>query len=139
MLLVSISLKPRPLPVQALDHAAGYLLAFGINATLCKTITEGGSYEVRVSLASIGQWLRSLGRLDPVQGFGEGQSLPQRTLPLDKEIADLSVTWNETSQGKGRKMTALKHPAILSVTPVRDGSNGGEAPMVLNSHEPVWL
>lgn len=100
---------------------------------------EGGSYEVRVSLAGVGQWLRSLGRLDPVQGFGEGQSLPQRTLPLDKEIADLSVTWKETSQGKGREMTALKHPAIFSVTPVRDGSDGGEAPMVLNAHEPVWL
>lgn len=32
-------LPPRPLPMQALDHAAGYLLAFGINAALCKTIT----------------------------------------------------------------------------------------------------
>lgn len=30
---------PRALPMQALDHAAGYLLAFGINAALCKTIT----------------------------------------------------------------------------------------------------
>ena len=30
---------PRPLPMQALDHAAGYLLAFGINAALCRTIT----------------------------------------------------------------------------------------------------
>lgn len=32
-------LPPRALPMQALDHAAGYLLAFGINAALCKTIT----------------------------------------------------------------------------------------------------
>lgn len=30
---------PRPLPMQALDHAAGYLLAFGVNAALCRTIT----------------------------------------------------------------------------------------------------
>jgi hypothetical protein len=29
----------RALPMQALDHAAGYLLAFGIAATLCKTVT----------------------------------------------------------------------------------------------------
>ena len=29
----------RELPMQALDHAAGYFLAFGINAALCKTIT----------------------------------------------------------------------------------------------------
>lgn len=30
---------PKPLPMQALDHAAGYLLAFGVNAALCKTVT----------------------------------------------------------------------------------------------------
>ena len=32
-------LVPKPLPMQALDHAAGYMLAFGIQAALCKTIT----------------------------------------------------------------------------------------------------
>ena len=41
-------LVPRPLPMQALDHAAGYLLAFGINAALCKTIT--------VSITSPKRW-----------------------------------------------------------------------------------
>lgn len=30
---------PKALPMQALDHAAGYLLAFGINTALCKTVT----------------------------------------------------------------------------------------------------
>ena len=30
---------PRAFPMQALDHAAGYFLAFGINAALCKTVT----------------------------------------------------------------------------------------------------
>ena len=29
----------RALPMQALDHAAGYFLAFGIAAALCRTIT----------------------------------------------------------------------------------------------------
>ena len=29
----------RQMPMQALDHAAGYFLAFGIAAALCKTIT----------------------------------------------------------------------------------------------------
>ena len=37
-------LVPRALPVQALDHAAGYLLAFGINAALCKMMTVSTSY-----------------------------------------------------------------------------------------------
>ena len=29
----------RTLPIQALDHTAGYLLAFGIAVALCKTVT----------------------------------------------------------------------------------------------------
>ena len=33
-----MQLQPKPLPCQAIDHAAGYLLAFGIIASLCKTI-----------------------------------------------------------------------------------------------------
>ncbi|GAW01051.1 hypothetical protein LENED_002621 [Lentinula edodes] len=60
-----IQLQPKPFPVQALDHAAGYLMAYGINVALCKTINEGGSWEVRVSLAAVAQWLRSLGRVSP--------------------------------------------------------------------------
>jgi hypothetical protein len=36
---ISGDLPPKPFPMQALDHAAGYLLTFGINAALCKTIT----------------------------------------------------------------------------------------------------
>lgn len=31
--------EPRALPVQALDHVAGYFLAFGIQAAIAKTIT----------------------------------------------------------------------------------------------------
>ncbi|MFC7553594.1 CoA transferase [Pseudoroseomonas wenyumeiae] len=59
--------KPRPLPAQALDHASGYLLAFGILAALHRRAAEGGSWQVRVSLAATGRWLRGLGRLE--QGF----------------------------------------------------------------------
>ena len=32
-------LPPKALPMQALDHAAGYMWAFGIQAALCRTIT----------------------------------------------------------------------------------------------------
>ena len=31
--------EPQPFPFQAIDHAAGHLLAYGINAALCRTIT----------------------------------------------------------------------------------------------------
>ncbi|CAK5284376.1 unnamed protein product [Mycena citricolor] len=129
--------KPRPLPVQALDHAAGYLLAFGINAALCKTMTEGGSWEVRVSLAAVGRWLRSLGNLSPDDAFGPGtRPLPPQTVPSQREIADLSIGW--VSADRKQKMTALKHAAILSKTPVREGE-ASQAPIVLNAHSAEWL
>ncbi|MFN7308183.1 MAG: CoA transferase, partial [Acetobacteraceae bacterium] len=49
--------KPRPLPCQALDHASGYLLAFGAMAALLRRAEEGGSWLVRVSLAGTGEWI----------------------------------------------------------------------------------
>lgn len=53
---------PMALPVQILDHAAGHLLAFGALAALQRQALEGGSWQVQVSLARTGLWLRSLGR-----------------------------------------------------------------------------
>src|SRR5205814_2631785 len=56
--------QPKPLPCQALDHAAGYLMAFGAMTALARRVTQGGSWHVRVSLAQTGHWLRGLGRLN---------------------------------------------------------------------------
>ena len=56
--------KPRVLPMQMLDMASGFLMAFGAAAALCKQQTEGGSWHVQVSLAQTGQWLRGLGRIE---------------------------------------------------------------------------
>ena len=55
--------EPRHLPCQALDHATGYLAAFGAMVALTRRATEGGSWHVRVSLAQTGQWLQSFGLL----------------------------------------------------------------------------
>jgi len=154
--------EPRPLPMQALDHAAGYLLAFGANAALCKTITvrmcsdshiiwllnillalfqEGGSWEVNVSLAAVGQWIRSLGRVPPQEAFGEGKPLPSSMFPQDEEIRRLSTPWTQSNLSISGRMTALKHAGVLSHTPVREGRvEEGEpgAPLVLNSSTAVW-
>lgn len=78
---------PRALPMQILDQASGYLMAFGAAAALCRQQTEGGSWHVQVSLAQTGHWLRNMGRIadglsidtpdfDPylensISGFGE--------------------------------------------------------------------
>ncbi|MEO8123569.1 MAG: CoA transferase, partial [Burkholderiales bacterium] len=55
--------KPRALPLQILDMASGALLAFGVQAALLRQRAHGGSWQVRVSLARTGRWLRDLGRV----------------------------------------------------------------------------
>lgn len=57
-------LGPRALPMQILDMASGFLLAFGVSAALARQRTEGGSWHVELSLAQTGHWLRSLGRVN---------------------------------------------------------------------------
>ncbi|KVC26266.1 CoA transferase [Burkholderia pseudomultivorans] len=52
---------PRHLPCQALDHATGYLAAFGAMIALARRAREGGSWHVRLSLAQTGRWLQSFG------------------------------------------------------------------------------
>ncbi|MEI2416563.1 CoA transferase [Orrella sp. JC864] len=55
--------QPRPLPMQILDQASGFLMAFGAAAALWRQQREGGSWHVEVSLAQTGHWLRGLGRV----------------------------------------------------------------------------
>jgi hypothetical protein len=54
--------RPRPLPVQALDHATGWLAALGVLTALRRRGSEGGSWLVRLSLARTAEWLHDLGR-----------------------------------------------------------------------------
>ncbi|CAG9178160.1 CoA transferase [Cupriavidus respiraculi] len=97
---------PRPLPAQVLDHAAGYLLAFGAMAALHRRATEGGSWLVRVSLAQTAQWLRGLGRVPA------GMSVPD---PGQEEVRD----WLETVPSGFGELTVVRHAALLSETPAR--------------------
>ena len=93
--------EPKPLPVQMLDMACGFLLAFGIEAALLRQRAEGGSWQVEVSLARTGRWLRELGRLD------NGLETTRPTLAGYFEIS---------SSGFGQ-LSALRHAARLSATP----------------------
>src|SRR5881396_685880 len=58
---------PKELPAQMLDHATGYFMAFGAMMAKARQAREGGSWQVRVSLAQTGRWLWNLGRV--VDGF----------------------------------------------------------------------
>jgi crotonobetainyl-CoA:carnitine CoA-transferase CaiB-like acyl-CoA transferase len=112
---------PKPLPAQALDHATGYLMAFGAMAALARRAREGGSWHVQLSLARTAQWLRSLGRLE------NGFSCP------DPGEDDVTEFLEESPSGFGR-LRAVRHAASLSETPAR-----WERPAVpLGTDPPVW-
>ncbi|KAI0265609.1 CoA-transferase family III domain-containing protein [Gloeopeniophorella convolvens] len=125
----------RALPMQALDHAAGYLLAFGIIAALSKTVTEGGSWRVHVSLGATLLWLRRLGTVDAARAFGEGRALPPRGVPLDPEVAAVSTTI-AGGVGGARTMSVVRHAARFEGgMEVREGA----APLALDAHKAEWL
>ncbi|MGO4742413.1 CoA transferase [Serratia quinivorans] len=49
--------QPVPLPVQALDHATGYLMATAVLHGLRQRLHNGTGYSARLSLARTAQWL----------------------------------------------------------------------------------
>jgi crotonobetainyl-CoA:carnitine CoA-transferase CaiB-like acyl-CoA transferase len=112
--------QPKPLPCQALDHAAGYLMAFGAMTALARRVAEGGSWHVRVSLAQTGHWLRGLGRINglacPDVGFDE--------------VAD---RLEEKGSGFGR-LTTVRHAATMSETPAR----WARPSVPLGTHSAAW-
>jgi crotonobetainyl-CoA:carnitine CoA-transferase CaiB-like acyl-CoA transferase len=55
--------KPRPMPMQILDEATGFLMAFAACAALWRQQREGGSWHLQLSLAQTGHWIRQLGRI----------------------------------------------------------------------------
>src|SRR4051812_24479563 len=113
--------QPKPLPCQALDHAAGFLMAFGAMTALARRVTEGGSWHVRVSLAQAGHWMRGLGRLE------NGHACP------DIKANDVADRLEETDSGFGR-LTAVRHAAALSETPARWTRPSPK----LGVHPPEW-
>ncbi|MBS0340765.1 MAG: CoA transferase, partial [Proteobacteria bacterium] len=112
--------KPKPLPMQILDEATGFLMAFGAAAALWRQQREGGSWLVRVSLAQTGHWLRGLGRV---------QMNPQQQAARP-DIEPFLVT---TPSGFG-ELRALRHSAQLSRTPAA----WTRPSMPPGSHPPVW-
>jgi len=98
--------KPTPLPCQALDHAAGFLMAFGAMTALARRVAEGGSWHVRVSLAQTGHWFRNLGRVP------NGLACP------DPKSDDVRDRLYDSESGFGR-LTAVRHAAVLDETPAR--------------------
>lgn len=110
--------EPRALPMQILDYASGYLMAFGALAALWRQALEGGSWHVQVSLARTGLWLRSMPR---VPGG------PQAVAPDPDE-------WFADYPGGFGLVRALRHAARFSATP----AHWARPAMPPGSHPPVW-
>ena len=112
---------PQALPAQVLDHATGYLMAFGVQMALLRRARVGGSWHVRVSLAQTAQWLRSLG---PVN---EGM------LAVDPNFDD-AMGYTEESDSAFGRLTAIRHAGQLSDSPVQWLRRAAK----LGTHSPVW-
>ncbi|QQC65580.1 CoA transferase [Paraburkholderia ginsengisoli] len=114
--------EPKHLPCQALDHATGYLAAFGAMVALTRRAIEGGSWHVRVSLAQTGRWLQSFGQI------ADGWQLPDLTLD---DVRDCVAT----VQSEFGRVLAVQPaeemeqtPAFYALPPTRVGA-----------HEATWV
>ncbi|WP_233833286.1 CoA transferase [Paraburkholderia sp. ZP32-5] len=109
--------EPRHLPCQALDHATGYLAAFGAMVALARRATEGGSWHVKVSLAQTGRWLQSFGLLP------EGQRAP------DLKLDDVRDCMSTVSSEFGNVLAVQpaeqmeQTPAFYALPPSRIGAH----------------
>lgn len=114
-------LGPKELPMQVLDHATGYLMAFGAMMGRLRQAQEGGSWHVQVSLARTGLWLWGLGRLPG----GLSQAEPSKD--------EVNRTRETCPSGFG-ELVAVRHAAELSLTPAR-----WTRPAVpIGLDQPVW-
>ena len=109
--------EPKHLPCQALDHATGYLAAFGAMVALARRATEGGSWHVRVSLAQTGRWLQSFGQIV------DGWKAPDVSID---EVSDCLAT---VASDFGRVLGVLpaeeldETPAFFALPPARLGAH----------------
>lgn len=113
---------PKELPAQMLDHATGYLMAFGAMMAKARQASEGGSWHVRVSLAQTGRWLWNLGRLN------DGLNTPDLTGEA------VHAAFMEAVPSGFGMLTAVRHSAVLSKTPAQ----WSRPAMPLGSHPPQW-
>ncbi len=79
--------KPVPLPVQALDHGCGYLIAATVGRALTRRLTESEVSRIRVSLIGTANLLWSLPRAGDL---GEQPTMPK---PGDFRLVDTHTAW----------------------------------------------
>lgn len=110
--------KPTPLPVQALDHATGYLMAASAIRLLTERLKTGRGGSARLSLARTAQLLIE-------QGPG-----PNEALRAEDE-QDQNPRVEQTPWGPAHRLLA---PVTISGTPLHWALPATE----LGSHRPQW-
>jgi hypothetical protein len=112
--------RPIPLPVQALDHATGYLMAAAAIIAITKAIAGNGCAHARLSLARTAELLIS----HPQQ--------KNNSTSIKMKPSDFSHNIEQTPWGMANRLI----PAVkIANTPMEWNSASCE----LGSAEPVWV
>lgn len=110
--------KPTPLPVQALDHATGYLMAASAIQALTRRLDNGHGSSARLSLARTAKLLIEQ---------GPGVQAPLRA----EEASDQGLLLEQTVWGPAHR---LQVPLKITGTPVQWALPA----TALGSHRPQW-
>lgn len=125
----------RPMPCQALDHSAGYMLATAVAAAVYKRAIEGGAWRVDVSLAGMMKYLRSLGQYPGGTGFTSCEGIFGSPEKGGKDNTDFPEDYFETKQSGFGSLRAVTYAASV------EGCSVGWdiMPKPLGSDNPEWL
>ncbi len=113
---------PRPFPCQAIDHASGHFIAAAAMTALRRRATQGGTWNVRLSLSRTGLWLRQLGRC--AEGFSA-------VAPTAEEV-QRQLTSADSAFGE---LSFVRHAAQFSTASPR----WDNPPPVAGSAAPCWM
>ena len=112
--------RPKPLPVQALDHATGYIMAAAVVRGLTRRLRDGNGSTTRTSLARTAALLTSAPIAERNEAFAK------------EDAADFPDAIEQTSWGPARRMqppVAVDGAAMRWALPAS----------ALGSSQPVWL
>jgi crotonobetainyl-CoA:carnitine CoA-transferase CaiB-like acyl-CoA transferase len=112
--------RPKPLPVQALDHAGGYFIAAAAIRGVRSLLKRQVATRSRLSLARTAKFL-----------LDAGQNPEQPSL-APETAADISPSLEQTSWGPARR---LRPPLVLGDAPMR----WDRPATTLGTSEPAWL
>jgi crotonobetainyl-CoA:carnitine CoA-transferase CaiB-like acyl-CoA transferase len=112
--------KPRPLPVQALDQATGYIMAAAVVRGLTRRLTDGVGSATRTSLARTAALLIAAGTPDRSEAFSE------------VDDADFAAATEATGWGPARRM---KPPVLVEGAGMLWALPAG----ALGTSLPVWM